>query len=72
MSTCFDIYVLPSTGCTDVWAYPSAPHIIPPPTPTTTGGGGGHPEMISREWHDTYHDDEESILAALGLFGPDL
>lgn len=35
MSTCFDVYVLPS-GCSTIYAYPSAIH----PTPPSAGGGG--------------------------------
>lgn len=70
MTSCFDIYTL-SSGCGTIWAYPSAPHHFPPPPPTTTGGGS-RPQVTSRDVYDTYRDDEESILAALGLFGPDL
>lgn len=67
MTTCFDIYVMPSS-CDTIWAYPSQVH---PPTPSQTSGGGSraHTETWREQWH---HDDDESILAALGLFGPDL
>jgi hypothetical protein len=69
--TC-DVYIRPQT-CSVISIYPSQVHPTTPvpPTPIGPGGGGSRPQVVGdrKVWT---RDDEESILAALGLFGPNL
>lgn len=66
MSTCFDIYVLPS-GCDVIWTYPSVVH---PPPPDSGGGGGSthyvQPHVPKRK-RKRHRDTEEDALFVLGL-----
>jgi hypothetical protein len=77
MSTCFDIYTLPS-GCSVIQTYPSAPHPAPP-----DGGGGGGVRPSLKPWiHKPYspekkthrkkkrYDTVDEMLFALGLLDP--
>lgn len=65
MSTCFDVYVLPS-GCDVIYAYPSQVH---PVSPTAGGGGSTHyvqPHVPKRK-RKRHRDTEEDALFVLGL-----
>lgn len=69
MTICTDVYIRPQS-CSVISIYPSQVHpFVPPPTPPVGGAGGPMGEAVVIRRHI---DDDESILAALGLFGPRL
>lgn len=76
MTACTDVYVRPQT-CDLISIFPSQVHPFVPPV--DGGGGGVHPGLrpyIHPEYRPEkkkkHYDTDEDILAALGLFGPNL
>lgn len=73
MTVCTDVYVRPQS-CGLISIFPSQVH--PGGTPST-GGGGVRPGLkpfVQPTYREKkkYYDTDEDVLAALGLFGPNL